>query len=439
MSGLDRFGRVGARPSTADAKRLVASAGPQGIIGRARNRILKRAIDTVGITTANSGTAATVTIDASSPFGRPALRVALPSGNTWSEIQLTGLNIANFDGHVIWRVWVEDYAKIAQMSLYAGTPGYGRFWQQNHVINSSNPYLFNGEFPFPVGARFAAQSNTFVAGSDSLSDTKLRVFPVAGQVTNVWVDAVIVPGVGRPTHLITHDDASVTWLNNAIPVLAEHGLRATFAVNTADLGSNNNIFLSPSHISLIGSYGHQISSHNLANTSFNDGTGGTQTAAQYTADFMAAANVLSGLVGQSFDGGYTAWVQGRSRQDLHDTMRAAGIRIARGVLSPGYEFPQVGLGQRTLSLRAHSLHTLSPSQIDDICDAAIRYGLTCVWMVHEITEAGGVGVETSRSVYNHLVRRIGSDVDASLAANRTMGEFASELYAERLVSMSLLA
>lgn len=409
-----------------------------GLVPRTPSRILKRCTDTVGVGVANSGTAATVSIDASSPFGRPAYRVQMPAGNTWHEVTLAGLNIAAFDGHVIWRVWVNDYTTIQQIQTFAGTSGYTRFWQGTYRLNNSNENRWNGEHILRAGPTFAGVTNSFVRGVDTMADCKIRIFPGAAGA-DLWVDAIFVPAVGRPTHCLTYDDCSVTWITNVLPALADRGLPGTFGINTGSIGTNAALFLSGPQVRQIALAGHQVSPHNVTDTPFNDGTGGTQTAAQYTADFVTSSAALSALVGSGLDTSYHAWVQGRNNVTVHDTMRAAGLRIGRGTDSAdGYNFPQISVGNGVFALKNQSVHTLSEAQIDAICDNANRYGLTIAWMIHEVTPNGGIGVETSIARHRYLLQRIASDRDNGIAAVRTMGELGRELYSERLVTANLL-
>lgn len=426
------------------AARAIVSSGGSNLLasGGAVNRTLKRFVDTVGVTAVSSGTAATVSIDAASPFGRPAYKVAMPAGNTYAEVQLGSLGVANFDSHVIWTVWVEDYTSVQQIQVFAGTAGYGRLWQQTHNINNSNTNRINGEHKVVVGPTAAGVTNTFVGGTDTLAETKLRIFPGAGGA-NVWVESSVVPGVGRATHIITHDDASVTWIQNVLPYLAAAGLVGSFGINTGDINGSAALYLTSAQVVQIAAAGHQISPHNVTNTSVADGTGGSQTAAQYTADFVTAAAALGALIGQSLDTSYHPWVQGRTMQGVMDTMRAAGLRVARGT-DAGYNFPQAGLGGHVLQVKNQSLHTLTTdAQIDAICATAAKYGLTVIWMVHEVLTTGGsdgigTDVETNVSKYAYLCNRIARDVREGLAVNRSMADWGRELYAERLVAASLL-
>lgn len=425
--------------------RETQSGGIIGVNGRRDSllpitppRILKRCIDAVGIGAANSGTAATVSIDAASPFGRPAYKVSMPAGNTWHEVQLTGLNIANFDGHIMWRIWVDDYTLIQQIQIYAGTSGYTRFYQSTYYLNNSNENRWSGEHVVRSGPTAAAAVNTFLTGSDTLADCKIRIFPGAGG-GDVWVDAIFIPSAGRPTHILTYDDCSITWINNVLPALASNNLKATFGINSGDIGGSPSLYLSSAQVQQIASAGHEICAHNVTNTSYADGTGGTQNAATYTGDFRTAQAALSALVGQAFSAEYHPWVQGRNNDAVHATMRAMGLRIARGTDSAnGYNFPQVGLGNGVMALKNQSAHTLTPAQMDSVISTANRYGLTVVWMLHEVTQNGGVGVETSIANHNYLCQRLNQEKTAGRCAMPSMSQLAQELYSNRLVATSLL-
>lgn len=419
----------------ATVAQIVAYASEATVnLGAGTLATLKRFSNNVGVGVGNSGTAATVTLEANSPWGVgvPAYKVVAPAGNSWHEVQAPTSNISAFDGHVIWKVWIEDYTATTQIQSYAGTSGYGRYWMHTHPIGSSSINRFNGEHSIVVGPVRCVGANTFVTGTDPLVDAKIRVFSGAGGST-FWVKEVVVPAIGRPTHVITHDDASVTWIDYAMSALAANGLRATFGVYTSTLGTSPTIFLTNAQVQAIAAAGHMIASHNVANTALADGTGGTQAAVDYAADFRAALNVLGGLVGVKADCRYHPWVQGRNNQDAHDRLVAHGLQIARGT-DAGYDFPQVGLGQGVLSLKTMGTNSMTEAQMLATVTAARKYGLLTTWMVHEITPAGGVGVETSVARYQYLCGLIGAEVAAGRAAHRTMGELAAELYQAGLVT-----
>jgi hypothetical protein len=422
---------------------LVSGAWNTQASGGSTSYSLKQFSDSVGVGAANSGAAATVTIDPASPFGRAAYKVVMPAGNTYHEVMLTNLNLGAFDGHVIWTVWVEDHTKVQQIQVFAGTAGYTRLWQTTHNINNSGTNRINGEHKVVVGPLAAAATNTFVAGTDVLADTKLRIFPGAAGAT-VWIDACVVPGAGRATHILTYDDASVTWIGNVLPHLAANGLMGTFCVNTGDLNGSAALYLSTAQLRTIAALGHEISPHNVTNSSVQDGTGGGDvTLAVYLGEWNTAGALLPGLVGDVFDGSYHSWVKGRTNQAAMDALRATGLKIARGT-DNGYNFPQAGLGGHVLQVKAQSLHTLTTdAQIDAICDSAAKYGATVVWMTHEVPTIGGSDgaggdVETNVAKHAYLCNRIRKDVRGGLAVNRTAGVWGRELYAERLVAAALL-
>lgn len=394
------------------------------------NRRLKRFVDTVGVGTVSSGTAAAFSIDAASPFGGAALLVDMPAGNTFAEVQLSGLNIATFTGNVVWQVWIEDYTLIQQIQGFAGTAGYGRLYQQTHNINNSNTNRLTGSQRVVVGALAAGAANTFLGGVDTMADTKIRIFPGAAG-GRVWVYAAFVPKTGRPSHMLTFDDCSVTWIANALPYLALAGLQETFAINTGSIGTNPALYLDNSQVQAIAAAGHLVASHNINNTAYNDGTGGTQTAAQYQADFMTSSATLSSLVGSAFTPTYHALVQGRVNTALISPMTAAGVKIMRGI-DAGYNFPQIGLGQHVFQLKNQGAHLYTQAQLLAICENAKTYGGTVCWMIHEITQAGGVGVETSIANFRFLCEQIGRDVRAGLAVCTTPPQLARELYMQSL-------
>jgi hypothetical protein len=181
----------------------------------------------------------------------------------------------------------------------------------------------------------------------------------------------------------------------------------------------------------------------VLNNSVQDGTGGDIILSAYTAEFVTASATLAGLV--PVDGTFHPWVKGRNNQAAHDAMRGLaalhcpGLRIGRGTDSAdGYNFPHAGLGNGVLAMKCQSVHTLTEAQMDAVCDLANTFGATIVWMLHEVTQNGGAGVETSIARHEYLLNRIARDRDVGFAAVRTMGELGRELYAERLVAASLL-
>lgn len=409
----------------ADTRSRVLQNMPRNYLARRAERTLKKGLDLVGVTTANSGTAATVSIDAASPFGTPAIKVAMPAGNTYAEVQFNGHGLSAFDGHVVFRVWVEDYTAVQQLQLFAGRTGYDRYWQTPYALNNSSVARWNGEHLMVVGPTAAATVNTFVSGVDALGDCKMRIFPGAAGA-NVWVERVSVPEPAIPTFLFTFDDASLTWMSNVLPILDRAGLRGTFGINTAAVGTNGALYLNSTQVAAIAAAGHQVSSHNLTNTAYADGTGGTQTAAQYTADFRSGRVALAGW-SPTIDWAYHPWVQGRNNQAVMDTMRAEGLMIGRGIVA-GHMFPTVGLGQERYAIKTFGTHQLADeAAIDAVVGNALRYGTLASFMTHEVVTTTPAGVETARRLFEYLVDAVAQCVKAGSAQCLTARELVTAL------------
>lgn len=401
-----------------------------------RTSILKRFADQIGVTYANNGTAATPSIDSASPFGRPALKLVIPNGNSWAEVELGSLGVASFDDHVIWRVWIEDYTGIQQIAAYGGTTGYGRYWQNTHALSNSNTNRFNGEHQVVVGPTRAAAFNTFVKGTDTLAVTKLRITPVAGADRNVWIDAVVIPARGPGVVLLTYDDGFRSWINYVLPDLQRNGLVASFAFQQNIIGTNDTLYLNSTDIRLLSAYGHEMAPHQVANTRYNDGTSGTQTATQYQTDYRTCISALRGIVGTAASCDYHPYVQGGVNQSLIDTLRADGLRVGRGVDNSRHNFYTAGLGRGIYSLKTAYLDSSAPDlatliQAVDDCE---RYGTALVLMGHDFAP-GATPASTLWSTENHtaLIDYIGAKVRATTLANMTVGSFSAAAYSAGLV------
>ena len=401
-----------------------------------RSSVLKRFSDQIGVTYANSGTSATPSIDSASPFGRPALKLVIPNGNTWAEVQLSGLGLASFDDHVVWRVWIEDYTGINQINVLAGTTGYGRYWQQNTLFNSSNTNRWNGEHACLTGPTRAASINTFVNGTDSLAETKIRITPVSGADRNVWIDAVVVPARGPGVVLLTYDDGFRSWIDYVHPDLRRNGLVGSFAFQSNLVGTNDTLYLNSGDIATLRAAGHEIAPHQVANTRFNDGTSGTQTASQYQTAYRTCLAALRGYVGGAASCDYHPYVQGGVNQSLIDTLRAEGLRVGRGVDNLRHNFHTAGLGRGIYSLKTAYMDSNGPDlatliQAVDDCE---RYGSTLVLMGHDFSP-GAVAASALWSTENHsaLMDYIGSKLRANRIANMTAGAYGAAMYGAGLV------
>ena len=399
-----------------------------------RTSVLKRFSDQVGVAYNNSGTAATVSIDAASPFGRPALKVALAAGTTWAEVQLSALGLAAFDDHIVWRVWIEDYTAVQQIGVFAGTTGYGRYSQQNYQISTSNVNRYNGEFAFSAGPVRQTAVGTFVHGVDTLNATKIRITGNAA-AANVWVDAVVVPARGRGVVLLTYDDGFRSWIDYVLPDLARNGLVGSFGFQQNLIGTNDTLYLNSSDIRAMSAAGHEISPHQVANTRFNDGTSGTQTAAQYQTDYRTSLAALRGIVGADASCDYHPYVQGGHNQSLIDTLRAEGLRIARGVDNNAHNFHSAGLGRSIYSMKTAYMDSSGPdlATLITAVDNAEKYGTTAVFMGHDFGPNAPSASYWTASLHAQLIDYIGAKVRAGRLINTTMGQYAAAVYSAGLV------
>jgi hypothetical protein len=400
-----------------------------------RTSVLKRFSDQIGAAYANSGTAATISIDAASPFGRPALKVALAAGTTWAEVQLSGLGLGTFDDHILWRVWVEDFTAIQQIAVYAGTTGYGRFSQQSYQFNSSDVARYNGEFPLAAGPLRQASSATFVHGTDTLNDTKIRITNTAATAANVWVDAVVIPPRGTGVVMLTYDDGFRSWASIVAPDLLRNGLVGSFAFQQNLIGTNDTLYLNSTDIRNLAAAGHEIAPHQVANTRFNDGISGSQTASQYQTDYRTSLAALRGILGGTASCDYHPYVQGGHTQALIDTLRAEGLRIARGVDNLRHNFHLAGLGRGVYSMKTAYMDSSGPdlATLTAAVDACEKYGTTAVFMGHDFGPNAPSASYWTASLHAQLMDYIGAKVRAGRLMNTTMGQYAAAIYGAGLV------
>lgn len=428
----------GAQNPTVDPLASVSGGGnvaPMLAQQARRTAILKRFSDQIGVAYANSGTAATVSIDAASPFGRPALKVALAAGTTWAEVQLSGLGLATFDDHIVWRVWVEDYTAIQQIGVFAGTTGYGRYSWQNHQFGTSDVNRYNGEFALGAGPLRQATTATFVHGTDTLNDSKIRITNTAATAANVWVDAVVVPARGTGIVLMTYDDGFRSWPNIVAPDLLRNGLFGSFGFQSNLVGTNDALYLNSADIQALAAAGHDLAPHQVANTRFNDGISGTQTASQYQTDYRTSIAALRGHAGTSARCDYHPYVQGGHTQSLIDTLRAEGLRVARGVDNLKHNFHSAGLGRGVYSLKTAYMDSSGPdlATLTAAVDACAKYGTTAVFMGHDFGPSAPRASYWTASLHASLCDYIGAKVRAGSVLSMTMSQYAAAVYSAGLV------
>jgi hypothetical protein len=339
------------------------------------------------VTTANSGTAATVTIDASSPLGVPALKIAAPSGNVWAEVGISTLNIPNFaenGDRLVWLIWIEDATKVGKVWSYAGTAGYGRYVQINdYYLNDSIEYLHNGVHCIAIHPGNAS-TNTLQAG-DAITDAKLRFFATTSQAFNAWVLGVYVPVKSKPFVTLTFDDNSASFRTFA-SIMESHGLRGTFGLNNQNIGTNDTLYVNWGDVDALIAAGHQVVSHNIANSKYIT----TQTLTQYMVDYRATRNTLIGRgYGRAGVQQYHPYVQGGHDPELIAAMQSEGARFARTVKSANCELFGRQYCPHIIPTREFT-NTVSLAQMTTWLNQAETYGQD-MWVMGHLLHATSPG------------------------------------------------
>lgn len=388
---------------------MTAAAWP---LGRAQlhcspnAQVIKTFSDSTNVTKSDSGTAATHTYDAESPFGATRLRVDCPAGNTNTEVQIhSGLSVAKWpDGETVaFRVWFDDWNKIADIQLYAGTASYTRYLQRNLTVQSSNVNNRNGPITFELNSHIT-NTNSFTYGSDTLAQVKLRVIPKSGEACRFWVDSFAIAQKSRPCVILTFDDASDTWIDTVAPYLLSNSMHATFGVGTGQVGTNDSLYCTPAEILSLESAGHDIQAHNVTNTTF-----ATAGLAAYMAEYDAAvAQLQTWGVANPFI--YHPFVQGLYDQTAIDALVARGVRVMRGVDSNSsttcrLNHPSAGTYSDNivnLKIGNHGA-ALSLANATTNISNLLKYGGTYVAMFHDVVPSGATGVETNESDFTGFI------------------------------------
>lgn len=372
--------------------------------------ILRGFTDTTGVVVTNSGgNTSTVAIDAASPFGGSALRVDLTATAGFIEVGVTGLNVTNFDGNVVFKVWIQDYTKVGQITCNAGTSAYSRFYQQVYNLTSSN-LLYNGSRCFAVGELHKAQSGTFVKGVDTLNDVKIR-FNTSTAANSVWIQAILMPRKNKGVMMLTYDDGFAIWKSRVIPKLNQYGLKAGLAIEQSRTNTANN--LTSQDLLEFSQQGHLLAPHQVTNTRFddlNDATG--QALTPYMADFTTSVNSLRGWTQGIGTSQYNAYVQGRFNETLINALKGRGLRVGRGVLN-SYDHYSCGLGAELFALKAAYLDQVgvSVAAIKERIDNCAKYGTLLTLMGHDFSTNGVSGpslwpIEWHDEVIDYVAQKV---------------------------------
>lgn len=412
-----------------------------------------------GYAVTHTGTGGTDAIDATtSPFiGRnegPSLKVN--AGSTRTEVEITGMSVANWDGHVVVNCYVEDHTGTSmQLSVYAGTTGYGRFFLNTHTVvagTGNNPH--NGFHSVPAGPMVNVEvgaggsqtgvwtpgaNSTFLPGTDTLNAVKIRINGdgVGTRPGAVWIHSITLVPKGRPTVIFTFDDCSVSWAANVVPKLNSAGVIGSFGIMAGAVGTNNALYLTSSQLKAISDAGHELYSHNLVNTALQSPYDAAASNT-YAAAFKGGLASLAAVVGVKASSLYHPWVQGISTDLALRRIKSHGCRIARMAGQSRHNIicgtPGGGLFDQVMQLRPMSVTTynnqVTPSIIDQWVSDCAKYGTTLVLMIHEVQDSPTTTVETSVSVFNYLVDAFANNPEIT---KRSIGQFWNDLVTEGLV------
>lgn len=388
-------------------------------------RVIKQFSDLLDVTIATSNATVVSSIDLTSPFGCPALKLVITFSSTAGRVEVSppALNIPSFNGHLGYTLWIDDATKLGECSVFVGTSGYALYSQAKRIMFSGGDLTAG---PLSVYAGPCRQTNVtdggFVFGTSSLIDHKLRLTspnPIAGTCT-VWVKDCFIAKPQRPIVVFTLDDGFDSWIT-AASVLTQYGMRATFGINSNQIDNGSGI--SSANVRALIAAGHQVTSHCVQNYRLQtlygagngkvNGTGTSQTATEYTTDYHTGRKALEALGADPQDFMYHPFVQGGSDQVGVEALWNAGVELAR-ITSP-YETQIYGmfLGNNAMSLRAVELassRTLVQAKAQ--VDLAVTHGGLCMFMAHTFAATAADSVTWATSDWAALIAYVASlDVD----------------------------
>lgn len=412
-------------------------------------RVLKRFNSLNDITFSDSGATSTRIIDPNGPWDRPALKLTIVDGGAQgrTDVIFTNVNIPEFDDHIAYRVWVDNYTRVSQFTLFIGNDAsYTKVYQNNHLVFTSNEQLFSGPRTLVIGPQSAgaiAASPTFVFGTDTLAATKIRITTQPGQTAVVWIDAIEIPQRQRPIVCLNFDDADDSIADSALPILEATGIRATFGVNTADIDASNK--LTSAEVQAISIAGHQVAAHNQNNNKLLTlysagriaGNGTPQELSGYLTEYRNACAALEALGIPQEDFCYHPWVQGGFDGSAMEEFQAAGVRIARGIVDQsgsgkdGYGSACVygsGLANRSMCLpwfAGGNAYTLAQA-LQGLADT-VKYGSAFIPSFHVLASTASDSITWAESDFRSLCEQIAAYKDRDEIDVLTMREFADRL------------
>ena len=340
---------------------------------------LRKAVDLTTWALGNSGTAATAVVDSASPFGVPAIRLDIPNGNTYAQLTSTGLSVPGYNaapGNLTWVVYIERPDWITQCQSIIGTAGFASSDTVTWNISNSDKHNHSGVHVIGHNKTLAYD----------VVDVRIRFFGgvPSGQTARAWLLGCYIPEVKKPFVMLTYDDADISFITRTHPNLSARGIKATFGINWADVGTNHGLYVDEADLRAMYDYGHDFASHNLTNTNVD-----TQGVTAYLADFDACLRQLQSR-GWVRGNDYHPVVQGKHNPDLVEGLRSRGARFIRNATTT--DLTPIGL--TTVSDRACLLpigieltNTVSLASAKAKIDEAISYGQDVIVMGHKLAAA----------------------------------------------------
>lgn len=388
-------------------------------------RIVKQFSDLLDVSIATSNASVTSSIDVSSPFGCPALKLVITFSTTAGRVEVTppALNIPSFSGHLGYTMWIDDATKLGESSVFVGTSGYALYSQAKRTGFNGGSLVAG---PSVIYAGPCRQANVndggFVFGTSSLIDHKLRLSssnPIVGTCT-IWLKDCFIANPQRPIVVFSCDDGFDSWVT-AASVLAQNGMRGTFGVNSNQI--DNGAGITSANLQSLIAGGHQVSSHGVQNYRLQtmygtglgktNGTGTSQTATEYTTDYHTGRKALEALGADPQDFCYHPWVQGGTDQIGTESLWNAGVEIARGTDPYETQIYGMPLGNNAMNMRAVELgssRTLVEAKAQ--VDLAVTHGGLCWFMAHTFAATAADSVTWATSDWDALVAYVASlDVD----------------------------
>lgn len=403
---------------------LDASGNPVGLVGPDGRtsgfgqtykppRILKRFLDLANCTITPTTATVTATIDQNSPFGGPALKLAItPTGAGRVDVDLTNLNIPLFNGHIAADVYVEDVTRISQFLVFQSDAAFANYSSWTTIAFSGGDLVAGHRVVWggPMHGGTKTDGGTgFVSGTTTLDTARLRIMLINNTASsfNVWVRNFFIPARQRPIVCFTWDDAYATWMTRVRPYLNAAGIKATFGIYSAGIDAGG-AYVTSADVQTLIADGHQVASHNVNNYRLQtlashgngelNGSGTSNPSDTYATEYHTARQVLEALGADYEDFCYHPWVQGGVDTQGVELLRAGGVEVARTTSEYNPQPYGFAMGNNAMNLRAWPLSNQKTlAQNKAAVDNAVQYGGLLVFIGHDTADTAANSTTAAES------------------------------------------